>query len=133
MRATFAEEQGRILFVGIELGRIDDPCQHLLAVRGLHPAAFYAAHVELVIDVLVFGGELRGLCEGIAFARLVYGIDFVGHAHGVAGGHQLVTTEGDGAVVVHAFGELYHLFGLVEGDVVDLFFAVPYAQKVDAF
>ena len=75
LRTTFAEEQCRVLFIRIELRRIDDPCQHLFAVSCFHPAAFYFTHFDLVIDLLVLLGQLRGL------SVQSYCVNFVTHTH----------------------------------------------------
>ena len=112
LRTAFAEEQGRILLVRVEMRRIDNPGQHLLAVSGFHPASLYFTHFQLVVDLFVLEGELRyginllyrSIAIGIVvrigteytdrerFAvQLTDGENFVAHGHGVAFGNHTVT------------------------------------------
>ena len=75
LRTTFAEEQSGVFLLGVEVWRIDDPCEHLLAIGGRHPSRFHLAALYLVVDVLVFGGELGEFlalcgCEAIDLISL---------------------------------------------------------------
>ena len=132
LRAAFTEEEGGVLLVGVELRRINHPGQHLLAVGGLHPAGFHFAHFQLVVDLLVFCGQLHCFCKSVAVARTVYGIDFVAHAHGVALGDEFVSAKGERGIVVHAVGEPGKLVVSGKVDVVNLCLAMPYTDEVDA-
>ena len=58
LRAAFAEEQGGVFLVWVEIGRENDPCEHVLAVGGLHPTLLYLAERKLGEDVVVFAGNL---------------------------------------------------------------------------
>ena len=132
LRTTFTEEEGGVLLVRVELWRINHPGQHLLAVGGLHPAGFHLTHLQLVVNLLVFCGQLHCFCKSVAVACTVYGIDFVAHAHGVAFGDNLVSAKGKRSIVVHAVGELGKLVVSGKVDVVNLCLAMPYTDEVDA-
>lgn len=128
-------------------------CQHLFAVGGLHPASLYAAHVQLVVDVLVFVGELldgvvgtdavraaeplrAALHEEAYWERLAVqvgnGIDFVAFAHGVAGGDEVLAAQGDAAVVVQAVGQLVNPAVRLQTYVIDRSHTVPHTGEEDA-
>ena len=53
--------------------RIDDPAEHVFAVYGLSPALFDVAPREVIVEPLVFLGEL-----GYATIFHIDGVDFIG-------------------------------------------------------
>ena len=94
------------------------------------PAGLHAAHIDLVVNVLVDVGELLLL--------LAQTVDLIAHAHGVALADELVAQEGQRTVVGHLRGDELYAAGrgvilarLVEVEGIDLLRAVPDAQEVD--
>ena len=71
------------MLVGIEVGRIDDPHEHILAVGGLHPAFLHIAHRQLGKNLVVDGGDLLGFARGGVNAE-----EFRWVAHRLATGNQ---------------------------------------------
>ena len=106
---AFAEEQCRIFLIRIELGRIDDPCQHFFTICRFHPASFNFAHLYLIVDLLVLLSQLCRLpIQG-------NGINFISHAHRVTFGNQFITEEGNAFVVVHTRSDrTYRIIGQIE-------------------
>ena len=135
LRAAFAIEQGGVFLLRVELGRVDDPYEHVLLVGGLYPALLHASHLQLVVDVAVLLRQLAAL--GILVAGGGAGchdVDFVGLAHAVARGDEVVAAECDAAVVVQAFGQADGLFAftpVVQAEAVDLRGAVPRGGEVE--
>ena len=64
--------------------RIDDPAEHIFAVYGFRPALFDVAPREVVVEPLVFLGELHGTT-----IFHVDGVDFIGTAERMALDEQL--------------------------------------------
>ena len=85
----------RIFLVRIEVRRIDDPREHLLAVGSFHPFGFYTSHLQLIIEMLVLKGQLRH------FAVCLNGVDLIRRTHGVTLHDHPVATHSQGAVISH--------------------------------
>ena len=81
LRTTFTEQEGRVFLIRVKLWRVDNPCQHLFAVCSLHPASFNLTHFQLVVNLLVFEGQLFCFGKSIPVAGGRYGIDFITHTH----------------------------------------------------
>ena len=90
LRAALAEEEHGILARGVEVRRIDDPAELLLAIGGGHPALLDLAEREVVVEVLVF---VRQLVGSAVFHRNE--IDLVGLRHAVALGHEVLAVGGE--------------------------------------
>ena len=64
--------------------RIDDPAEHVFAVYGFGPALFDVAPREVIVEPLVFLGEL-----GYATIFHIDGVDFIGTGERMALDEQL--------------------------------------------
>ena len=58
LRTALAIEDGRVFLVRIEMRRVDDPGQHILAVRRLLPSRYNGRTLDLVVDIIVLMGQL---------------------------------------------------------------------------
>ena len=58
LRTSLAEEQGGVLLGLVEVRRQDNPCEHVFAIGGLHPALLDGGLCQLIEDVLVLEGQL---------------------------------------------------------------------------
>ena len=65
LRSTFAEEQGGVLLIRVEVRRFDNPVVHVLASSCLYPTGFTASCCNLVEDVVVLMSNLRELYYSI--------------------------------------------------------------------
>ena len=118
LRASLAEKQCGVFFCRVEVGRIDNPGEHLLVVGRLDPALLYLTHGELVEYLLVFERELFHL-----FALGVDAVNLVGLRHGVTHGDEAVLAHGSQrSVVVVAGGNLFDF--LVETHAEDVYLAL---------
>ena len=73
LRTSLAIQNGRVFLVRIEMRRIDDPCQHVLAIRGLLPARHYRGALDLVVDIVVLVRQLGQLNIAVHFRqRLIH-------------------------------------------------------------
>ena len=61
LRTTFAEEQGGVFLCLVEVRWQNNPSEHVLAVRSLHPTLLYSGLSQLVEDMFVLLGQL---CDG---------------------------------------------------------------------
>ena len=130
LRSTFAEEECGIFLLRIEMGRIDDPAEHILAVGSLDPTLFDLAHRNLVVEGFVLLGQLA---DAQAFSFGDEGEHLVGRAHGMTL-HQHTAAEGEGLqerIVVVTMRQLVH-FALEVGRI-DMGAAVPYTSEVESF
>ena len=84
LRTAFTEQESRVLFRRVEMRRIDNPAEHLLPVYGFRPAFFHVAPREVIVEPLVFFGEL-----GDTTVFHVYGVDFIGTGERMALDKQL--------------------------------------------
>ena len=50
---TFAVEDGRVFLIRVEMRRVDDPRQHLLAVRRLLPARHNGRALNLIVYIII--------------------------------------------------------------------------------
>ena len=125
LRTAFAEEQGRIFLVRIELRRIDHPYQHVLVVGGLDPTAFHLAHLYLVVNGLVLESHLLHLSKSISWAYLIELIDLVAHHHAVTLGEQFVATQRQRTEVVVALGQLGQLVAIGNVYIIYVCLSVP--------
>ncbi len=57
LRSAFAEEEGRVFLVRVEIDGIDHPRKHVLAVYRLGPARFYLAFLQLAEDMVVLRSD----------------------------------------------------------------------------
>ena len=123
---SLAEKQGGVLLGFIEMGRQDNPYQHLLAIGGFYPALLYLANLQLIEDVLVFIGELGDFrlllqCNGVNIVRM---------AHRMAGYQQFlgIAEQLHATVVIPPIGDLAYLsfqIGLIYVDA-----SVPTCKEV---
>ena len=105
LRAALAVEDGGILLSGVELGRINHPHEHLLAVGGGHHALLHGGHVELGEDVAVDVGE--GSNDGSFLALEGDELKLVGAQHAVVHGNEAVVAYGgEGGEIGALVGEL---------------------------
>ena len=58
MRATQTHKDGRVCLGSVEAVRIEDPCEHLLAVSGGDPALFADGLLQLGENIVVLVGQL---------------------------------------------------------------------------
>ena len=128
LRAAFAEEQGGVFLVWVEIGRENDPCEHVLAVGGLHPTLLYLAERKLGEDVVVFAGNL---CYHGFLHILARGddVDVGGRGEALACGEQLLAVVGEGyaAVVCLVVGNLTN--GAFQVYLIHIDASVPYADE----
>ena len=152
--AALAVKKGGVLLAGIETGRVNDPCEHLLTIRGLDPSAFHAAHFQLVEDVLVDEADLGLLVQHLrVFLIQVHRIQFIGAGERLANANQLVSGQGVNSYIImdsggqaldgigrsgHELevpGSLARSFGIGEAlchvKAVNLAQAVPVADEID--
>ena len=61
LRATLTVEQCRILLCLVKVRWKDNPSEHLLAVGSCHPALLDLAHLDIVVDSLIYVCELLHL------------------------------------------------------------------------
>ena len=110
LRAAFAHLDGRIGLGRVELGRVQHPGEHLLAVHGGEPAGFRLMAVQLGQDVLVLEGNLA---EAVA----AQGHQLGGEVHGAVGAQERsVLQYAEGAVDVEPEGVGCQAFGLAAGN-----------------
>ena len=100
---AFAEEERGIGLGGVVVVGVDEPGEHVLAVDGLHVALLDFAHAHLREDVVVEGGELGALGEGVGGVVAVEG---VGVLDGLLGSDDGGAVEVDADDVVVAVAEL---------------------------
>ena len=90
LRPAQEDFDGRVDLGRVELRRIKNPCQHLLAVHGLEPFRFGLVRLELAEDVVIFMGEL-----GEATVFFVDSHEFGREFHGGVGCEQKVSGEAE--------------------------------------
>ena len=129
LRSSFAEEEGGIFLGGVKVRRIDNPAEFLLAVGGFDPALLDFSPGEVVVEVVVFVGDLFGFSGLFCFRGERE--DFVGSAHAVSLCQKCdaVGGESDERIVCHVVGECAVLSFQV-GDI-DLRFAVPHPGEIE--
>ena len=130
----------------VEVGRQHHPCEHVLAVGGLHPALHHDGLVHLVEDVLVLVGQLL---DGTGVVSRILGCDDIEVGRGREGValqqqllavvHKLQGTEVSPLIVflctvaglwIDVGEELLDL--ALRADHVEVFGAVPDAEEVEA-
>ena len=84
LRSALAEEQGGVFLRGVEMRRIDHPCQHLLSIGRPLPTRLHGAHRYLRVDISVLIGE-----RSDDLVR-IHRINLVGALHGVAQADEVV-------------------------------------------
>ena len=124
LRAAFAVEQSRIFLAWVEVRRIDNPGQHLLAVAGPHPAFLHLAHRQLVQDMFVLKRNLFG---HQLIRRQVQQIQVVRLAHRVTFAQNQVALMSAKRVVVLSSADLLHKAFQI--DCVDVLHSVPATRE----
>ena len=129
MWASFAEKQGGIFLVGVEMRWKDNPYQFFLAVYGVNPTLLNLAHFKLIEDVLVFVGNLFYV-GFLLFLRRCNNEKFVGVRVAVAHGEQLtrVAQQLNRSVIVPALCELHYLTSQI--GLIHVYTAVPNTDKI---
>ena len=87
----------------------DDPAQHILAVGGLYPLFSHFAHLQLIVYVFVFVGQLRNICLLYVFSW-VDNVQLISLWHAVTWGKKSVSIVGkrNRTEISNVVGELYY-------------------------
>ena len=129
MWASFAEKQGGIFLIGIEMRWKDNPYQFFLAVYGVNPTLLNLAHFKLIEDVFVLVGNLFYV-GFLLFLRRCNNEKFVGVRVAVAHGEQLtrVAQQLNRGVIVPALCELHHFTSQI--GLIHVYAAVPNTDEI---
>ena len=127
LRATLAEEQGRILFIRVEMWRIYHPAKHFFVVYRIDPSFFHLAKGQFVVEVLVFE---RQLFRRFVFTFYRKSIHLIGLTHAVLLHKERSTIgcQSEQRIISHLISQSLVLTFQVRG--VHLSFAVPHTGKV---
>ena len=101
--AALTVEQGGVFLVLVEVGRKDNPYEHLFAIGGLNPAFLALTHRDVVVNLLV------DECHLIECPTLAKGVEFGGLHNGVHMEHKVVAHLAERVDVVVARSEHLHL------------------------
>ena len=82
--------------------------------------------------MLVLGCQLFGFSKNITVAYVVYSVDFITHAHGMAFGYHFVAAKGKGSVVVHTISKLSQPVIVCKVYIIYLRLPMPYTDEIYA-
>ena len=88
MRTTLTIKQSRVFFIRVEVGRINHPSQHFLAIGGVEVVFFNLAEIDFFVNFTVDVAELFPL-----FGFQMVGINLIGLVHARANNDYQITFE----------------------------------------